>query len=57
VPPETAAIVSGIRKAIALDCTQIANPYGAGETSAEICTVLETIPDFKHLLKKHFYEL
>lgn len=53
--PEALAIEEALKKAFAMDCSQVRNPYGDGESSARIIAVLRTIPDYQVLLKKHFF--
>ena len=56
-PPERAAIVQAIIRAMALDCSNVTNPYGDGKSAPRIIEVLKTLPDPAALLRKHFYEL
>lgn len=50
-------IISTIYKALDMDCSNVVNPYGQGDTSARIIHVLRSIPDYQALLKKRFYEV
>ncbi|QEY33829.1 UDP-N-acetylglucosamine 2-epimerase (hydrolyzing) [Caproiciproducens galactitolivorans] len=53
---ESTEITKAIHKAFLMDCSHAVNPYGEGNTSAKILSILQTIPDYGVLLKKHFYE-
>ena len=52
---EPAAIVSAIARAMALDCSGTLNPYGDGQASARIVSVLKQLHDPSTLLHKHFH--
>lgn len=56
-PCEKTEIARAIHKAFLTDCSHAVNPYGEGNTSAKILSVLQTIPDYGALLKKHFYKM
>ena len=50
-------IISSIKKAFNLNCENVINPYGQGNTSNQIVKILEDI-DIKNIsLQKHFYNL
>ncbi|MGE4556718.1 MAG: UDP-N-acetylglucosamine 2-epimerase [Desulfovibrionaceae bacterium] len=55
-PAERTAIVSAVRKAFDLDCSDVVNPYGDGEASGRIVRVLREVRDWQSLLRKGFYE-
>jgi UDP-N-acetylglucosamine 2-epimerase (non-hydrolysing)/GDP/UDP-N,N'-diacetylbacillosamine 2-epimerase (hydrolysing) len=55
-PAERTAIVSAVRKAFDLDCSDVVNPYGDGEASGRIVRVLREMQDWQSLLRKGFYE-
>jgi UDP-hydrolysing UDP-N-acetyl-D-glucosamine 2-epimerase len=55
--PEADDIERAIRESFTRDCSQAVNPYGDGESTRKILTVLKAIPDYGILLKKHFYDL
>lgn len=57
VAPERGAIVDGIRRAFEMDCSDVTNPYGDGESSGRILDVLKSIPDSQTLLRKKFFEI
>jgi len=56
-PPEKDAVARAIEAAFALDCSTVENPYGDGETSERIISILRTLPPPAALLKKHFHAL
>lgn len=53
--PERTAIVQAITQALALDCRDVANPYGDGYTVGRIVSILRDLPPASELLKKHFH--
>ncbi|WP_018132194.1 UDP-N-acetylglucosamine 2-epimerase [Effusibacillus pohliae] len=55
--PKMDEIVQAIRKSFLIDCSNVVNPYGDGESSQKIVTVLKEIQDPEKLLKKHFFEV
>ncbi len=55
--PETSYIVKTIREALKKDCSPTVNPYGDGNSSKKIITILNEIPDYKVLLKKQFFDI
>lgn len=54
--PESTDIASAIRKAFIMDCSEAVNPYGQGDSAHRIVAVLRAIPDYRILLKKHFFD-
>lgn len=56
-PPEAVAIRDGILEAFQMDCSRMVNPYGGGDTATKIIALLKQYPNFKILLKKHFFEV
>jgi len=50
------AIQEAIRKAFALDCSTVENPYGDGRSAPRIVEALRQIQDFSQLLPKHFFD-
>jgi UDP-hydrolysing UDP-N-acetyl-D-glucosamine 2-epimerase len=55
--PESADILKAINEAFTKDCSSAVNPYGDGNSAPRIVTALKSIPDYKALLKKHFFDL
>ncbi|WP_283610647.1 UDP-N-acetylglucosamine 2-epimerase [Faecalispora anaeroviscerum] len=55
--PNKEEILRAIRKAMTMDCTTAVNPYGQGDSAKQIITILESVPDYRALLKKQFYLL
>jgi UDP-hydrolysing UDP-N-acetyl-D-glucosamine 2-epimerase len=55
--PTAKAIVNAIQQAFGLDCSKVVNHYGDGDASIKIVKILKTIPDFKVLLQKHFFDV
>jgi UDP-hydrolysing UDP-N-acetyl-D-glucosamine 2-epimerase len=53
--PQASAIKQAITAAFAMDCSNVQNPYGDGNSSMQMLSVLKSIPDFKSLLKKQFF--
>jgi UDP-N-acetylglucosamine 2-epimerase (non-hydrolysing)/GDP/UDP-N,N'-diacetylbacillosamine 2-epimerase (hydrolysing) len=56
-PAETGAIVDALQRAFALDCSSVVNPYGDGTASEQIVRTLKSVPDFRALLRKAFFDL
>ncbi|MDB4877467.1 MAG: neuC [Gemmatimonadetes bacterium] len=54
-PPERTAIAKAIEEAIAMDCSNIVNPFGDGGAAARIVLVLRDLPLDPDLLKKRFH--
>lgn len=50
-------IYEAIEQSFSLDCQYGINPYGDGNSSPLILKAIKDIPDFKVLLRKHFYEM
>jgi UDP-N-acetylglucosamine 2-epimerase (non-hydrolysing)/GDP/UDP-N,N'-diacetylbacillosamine 2-epimerase (hydrolysing) len=55
--PLVSEIEKAIREALHKDCSRVVNPYGDGNSSLRIVKIIKQIPDYKSLLKKHFYEV
>jgi UDP-hydrolysing UDP-N-acetyl-D-glucosamine 2-epimerase len=53
--PTKASIALAIDKALAMDCIDVVNPYGDGETAGRIVKILHSLPRAPVLLKKHFH--
>lgn len=53
--PEKEEILQAIRKALTTDCSAAVNPYGEGDSAKKILAVLQSVRDYKALLKKRFY--
>ena len=53
--PQQSAILQAITRALALDCSQVVNPYGDGQSAARIVSILRALPPRADLLKKHFH--
>lgn len=56
-PAEAHAIADAIRRAFDLDTNATVNPYGDGNASAKIITVLESLENPAALLQKRFFPL
>jgi UDP-hydrolysing UDP-N-acetyl-D-glucosamine 2-epimerase len=55
--PESVAILRAIKEAFTRDCSDVVNPYGDGDSSPKIMAALKAVPDYRALLKKHFFDL
>ncbi|MGQ9558026.1 MAG: UDP-N-acetylglucosamine 2-epimerase [Desulfurispora sp.] len=55
--PQAEVIKQAIYKAFVLDCNNVVNPYGDGDSSRKMVDILKSIYDYKALLKKRFYEV
>jgi UDP-hydrolysing UDP-N-acetyl-D-glucosamine 2-epimerase len=53
--PERGAILSALNKALAMDCSEIVNPFGDGQTAPRIVAALRQIPPRAELIKKRFH--
>jgi UDP-N-acetylglucosamine 2-epimerase (non-hydrolysing)/GDP/UDP-N,N'-diacetylbacillosamine 2-epimerase (hydrolysing) len=53
--PEALAIKEAINEALNKDCSTVQNPYGDGDSSIRILSILKSIPDYTVLLKKQFF--
>lgn len=53
--PEALAIKEAINEAFNMDCSKVQNPYGDGNSSIRILSILKSISDYRVLLKKHFF--
>lgn len=56
-PPRRAAISAAIQRALALDCSDVVNPYGDGHSAQRIVKALIELPEPAGLLKKTFHLL
>jgi UDP-N-acetylglucosamine 2-epimerase (non-hydrolysing)/GDP/UDP-N,N'-diacetylbacillosamine 2-epimerase (hydrolysing) len=54
--PQKKAIAETIGQALALDCSQVANPYGDGHSAERIVAVLRGLGDPRRLVKKRFFD-
>lgn len=54
---ESAAILEAISLALSMECSEIINPYGDGNSSIKIKNHLKQIEYPRQLLKKHFFDL
>lgn len=54
---QASEIARTIKEALVKDCSSVTNPYGDGNSSERIITILKKIESPKQLLKKHFYEV
>lgn len=52
--PKAGEIEVAIRQAFAMDCSAAVNPYGDGNSSLQILSILKSISDYQSLLKKKF---
>ncbi len=55
--PVADEILAAIISAFELDCSSVTNPYGDGQSTARILTVLKEVPDLHCLVRKHFFDL
>ncbi|MEW5772895.1 MAG: UDP-N-acetylglucosamine 2-epimerase [Thermodesulfobacteriota bacterium] len=55
--PERTAIRRAVETALALDCSNVVNPYGDGRASRRILDVLKAAPDPRALVRKRFHDL
>jgi len=55
--PESVDILRAIKEAFDKDCSGVVNPYGNGDSAPKIVAALKAIPDYRALLKKHFFDL
>jgi UDP-N-acetylglucosamine 2-epimerase len=55
--PESADILKAIRGAFTMDCSSVVNPYGNGDSAPKIVAALKAVPEYRLLLKKHFFYL
>lgn len=54
--PDALSIAQAIDKALGMDCSDVINPYGDGETVGRIVEALHSLPPASVLLKKKFYD-
>jgi GDP/UDP-N,N'-diacetylbacillosamine 2-epimerase (hydrolysing) len=57
VPADSTCIYEAIQRALQLDCSNVANPYGDGHATERIIAALVAVGDPKALLKKRFFDL
>lgn len=55
--PRRAHISAAIETALTMDCAGVVNPYGDGESSARIVSILAGITDFDALIAKRFFQI
>lgn len=55
--PESSDIARAILRAFSMDCSDVQNPYGDGDSAAKIMVVLKGIDNYKALLAKSFQKL
>jgi len=55
--PESFDILRAIKEAFDKDCSDVVNPYGDGDSAPKIVAALKEVPDYRALLKKHFFDL
>ena len=53
--PKAEKIKSMIQDAFKMDCSDVVNPYGEGNSSEKILSILKEFTDYKMLLKKSFH--
>lgn len=54
--PTVQAIATATERALALDCSNVLNPYGDGRTAGRIVAILKALPVRDVLLRKTFHE-
>ena len=54
---ESGAILRALQLGLALNCSNVANPYGDGHASERIVAILKRIGDTRDLLRKSFHTL
>lgn len=54
--PKKEAIIHALQLAFEVDCSEVVNPYGDGESSARIWSQLRACKDPQALLKKRFFD-
>lgn len=55
--PSSTEIEHAILKSFRFDCSDTINPYGDGNSSIKIHSVIKSMPDYSSLLKKHFFKV
>ena len=55
-PAERAAISAAIAEALRRGKKVVANPYGSGDASRRIVEILASVPDFRALTRKRFFD-
>jgi UDP-hydrolysing UDP-N-acetyl-D-glucosamine 2-epimerase len=53
--PERTAILSALAQALALDCSEVVNPFGDGHAAKRIVSTLRGMPPRAELIKKRFH--
>jgi UDP-N-acetylglucosamine 2-epimerase len=53
--PERGAIRSALARALAMDCSDVVNPFGDGQAAPRIVAALRQMPPRAELIKKHFH--
>jgi UDP-N-acetylglucosamine 2-epimerase (non-hydrolysing)/GDP/UDP-N,N'-diacetylbacillosamine 2-epimerase (hydrolysing) len=53
--PETTQILKAIESAFQMDCSEIQNPYGQGNASLQIISILKSFKNYNELIKKKFF--
>ena len=51
------SIVDTVHKAMKMDCSQVVNPYGDGNSSKQILATLKSCINYQSLLQKKFFEV
>jgi UDP-hydrolysing UDP-N-acetyl-D-glucosamine 2-epimerase len=54
--PNSDDISGAIRRALALDCAKVTNPFGDGHAAERICRILRNLDAPQRLLRKVFYD-
>ena len=52
---EALAIIQAITSAFDMDCSNVQNPYGYGNSAIQMLSVLKNVADYRVLLKKQFF--
>jgi UDP-N-acetylglucosamine 2-epimerase len=55
--PATNSISESIQKAFVMNCSDVVNPFGNGNSSQKIKDILKSVALDGQLLKKHFFDL
>ena len=55
--PQRQAIAAALAQALALDCSEVRNPYGDGRSAARIVSALRALPPAAELLQKSFHNV
>lgn len=51
------SILDTVHKAMKMDCSQVVNPYGDGNSSEQILAALKSCENYQRLLQKKFFEV